>query len=72
MSQASIAAGADGLIIEIHPDPKKALSDGLQTLNFIQFESLIEKVKPIAKAMERELDLYKFEKAKKKVDVCVE
>ena len=37
MAVASIAAGADGLILEIHPDPEKALSDGYQSLTFARF-----------------------------------
>ena len=39
MSRASIAAGADGLIVEVHPCPDKALSDGYQSMNFAQFET---------------------------------
>ena len=38
MSRAAIAAGADGLIVEVHPEPEKALSDGYQSLTFEQFE----------------------------------
>ena len=37
MAAAAIAAGADGLIVEVHPDPEQALSDGYQSLNFQQF-----------------------------------
>ena len=44
MSLAAIAAGADGLIIEVHNDPKKALCDGAQSLNFEMFEKLMHKV----------------------------
>lgn len=44
LSLASIAAGADGLIIEIHPNPSSALSDSLQALNFIEFDNLISKI----------------------------
>lgn len=47
MSKASIAAGADGLMIEVHPIPEKALSDGFQSLNFMEFEDLMRKIKPI-------------------------
>ena len=39
MAAAAIAAGADGLILEVHPDPENALSDGYQSLDFAQFES---------------------------------
>ena len=45
MSLASVAAGADGLIIEVHNDPRKALCDGAQSLNPVQFEDLMQKVK---------------------------
>jgi 3-deoxy-7-phosphoheptulonate synthase len=42
MSRAALAAGADGLIVEVHPDPAKALSDGMQSLDFSGFRSLME------------------------------
>jgi 3-deoxy-7-phosphoheptulonate synthase len=42
MSRAALAAGADGLIIEVHPDPERALSDGKQSLDFAQFASLMK------------------------------
>lgn len=43
MALASIVAGADGIIVETHPVPEKALSDGQQTLNFLEMEQLIGK-----------------------------
>ncbi len=49
LTYASIAAGADGLIIETHPDPKKSAVDPLQPLNFKQFASLIKKTRKISK-----------------------
>jgi 3-deoxy-7-phosphoheptulonate synthase len=55
MSRAAIAAGADGLIIEVHPDPENALSDGPQSLNFGDFEKLVAEIAPITKAMERQI-----------------
>lgn len=55
MSKAAIAAGADGLMLEVHPDPKKALSDGAQSLTFSQFEILMDELKPFLKAVGREL-----------------
>ncbi len=55
MARASIAAGADGLIIEVHPDPGKALSDGYQSLNFEQFEETMAGCRKIANAVERKL-----------------
>lgn len=45
MSKASIAAGADGLMIEVHPCPEHALSDGEQSLTFEQFANLMEELK---------------------------
>ncbi|WP_246117762.1 3-deoxy-7-phosphoheptulonate synthase [Adhaeretor mobilis] len=55
MSRASIAAGADGLIIEVHPNPDKALSDGYQSLNFDQFAETMAGCQKIAAAMDRTL-----------------
>ena len=48
LSKASLAAGADGLMIETHPDPKTALSDGPQSLTFDQFEELCNELRPLA------------------------
>lgn len=47
MSLASFAAGADGIMIEVHPEPKKALSDGEQSLDFDQFEDLMNDLKKL-------------------------
>ena len=51
MAAASIAAGADGLIVEMHPNPEKALSDGYQSLDFGQFATMMKKCKLIADAL---------------------
>ena len=51
MSKASIAAGANGLMIEVHPSPEKALSDGYQSLTLEMFAQLMKEVAPIAKIM---------------------
>lgn len=48
LAKASIAAGADGLMIEVHPCPECALSDGPQSLTFEQFEQLTAKLRPYA------------------------
>ncbi|TCK92857.1 3-deoxy-D-arabinoheptulosonate-7-phosphate synthase [Natranaerovirga hydrolytica] len=48
LSKAAIAAGADGLMIEVHPNPAKALSDGPQSLTFETFESVCQELKPYA------------------------
>ncbi|CEQ11640.1 phospho-2-dehydro-3-deoxyheptonate aldolase [[Clostridium] sordellii] len=45
MSIASLAAGADGLMIEVHPNPSEALSDGPQSLNFDEFKDLMNSIK---------------------------
>lgn len=55
MSRAGIAAGADGLIIEVHPNPEKALSDGYQSLTFEQFEETMAGCAKIAAAMDCKL-----------------
>jgi 3-deoxy-7-phosphoheptulonate synthase len=55
MARAAIAAGADGLIIEVHPDPDHALSDGGQSLWPHQFEELVRQVEGIAHAIGRTL-----------------
>ena len=51
MAAASIAVGADGLIVEMHPNPEKALSDGYQSLDFGQFDAMMKKCKVIADAL---------------------
>lgn len=48
MSMASLAAGADGLMIEIHPKPSEALSDGKQSLDFSDFEALMKKTRGLS------------------------
>ncbi|HOK79298.1 MAG TPA: 3-deoxy-7-phosphoheptulonate synthase [bacterium] len=53
MSRAAIAAGADGLVIEVHPKPEEALSDGFQSLTFEMFERLMKEIQPFAKIMGR-------------------
>jgi 3-deoxy-7-phosphoheptulonate synthase len=55
LALAGIAAGADGLIIETHPNPAEALSDGPQSLNFPHFEELMVKIGSVARALGREL-----------------
>jgi len=55
MTRAAIAAGADGVIIEVHPDPDKALSDGPQSLNFDEFSLLMNRCKIIATTVGRRL-----------------
>jgi 3-deoxy-7-phosphoheptulonate synthase len=55
MAKAAIAVGADGLLIEVHPDPKSSLSDGAQTLRIDTFAQLMKELSPIVQAVGREL-----------------
>jgi 3-deoxy-7-phosphoheptulonate synthase len=55
MALAAIAAGADGLLLEVHPNPAKALSDGAQSLTIEQFGELMRRLEPIAEAVNRKL-----------------
>jgi 3-deoxy-7-phosphoheptulonate synthase len=54
-ARASIAAGADGLIIEVHPRPEEALSDGIQSLKPRRFAELVGEIKAIAAAVGRDV-----------------
>lgn len=45
MSIGAFAVGADGIMVEVHPEPENALSDGMQSLNFSEFEDLINSIK---------------------------
>src|SRR5579871_1845332 len=51
MALASLAAGADGLLIEVHPDPDRALSDGAQSLNFESFTCLLSALRRLAEPL---------------------
>lgn len=53
MAKAGLAAGADGLILEVHPNPHLAYSDGPQSLNLKMFEHLMKEIRPLAKALGR-------------------
>jgi len=55
LSKASVAAGADGLLIEVHPDPAHALSDGAQTIKPKQFANLMTEMDKIARVMDRHI-----------------
>ena len=55
LAKAAIAAGADGLIVEVHPDPKRALSDGAQSLTPAQFQCLVNEVGRVAQAIGRSI-----------------
>lgn len=53
LSKAGVAAGADGLIIEVHPSPDQAMSDGAQSLDFEQFAAMVPRVGRVAEAVGR-------------------
>ncbi|MCJ8277801.1 MAG: 3-deoxy-7-phosphoheptulonate synthase [Bdellovibrionales bacterium] len=53
MSKAAIACGADGIIVEVHPNPEEALSDGFQALTFDGFKSLMDNIQPYLKLANR-------------------
>jgi 3-deoxy-7-phosphoheptulonate synthase len=55
MARAAIAAGADGLLIEVHPDPERALSDGAQSLYPEQFAQMMREIRVIAQAIGRRI-----------------
>jgi 3-deoxy-7-phosphoheptulonate synthase len=55
MARAAVAAGADGLLVEVHPDPDRAMSDGAQSLKPEQFEELMGQLRMIAPAVGRTL-----------------
>jgi 3-deoxy-7-phosphoheptulonate synthase len=55
IAKAALAAGADGLLIEVHPNPKEALVDGLQSLSLSDFARLMEELRTIAKALGRSI-----------------
>lgn len=55
MSLASIGAGADGIMLEVHPDPENAAVDPLQPINFASFASLMKDMERVARAVDRTL-----------------
>jgi 3-deoxy-7-phosphoheptulonate synthase len=57
MARASMAAGADGLIIEVHPEPERALSDGAQSLDPTQFATMMQELGRVAEAIGRSITM---------------
>lgn len=55
LALAGVSAGADGLLIEIHPQPQKALSDGAQSLTFSDFSRLMKELKAVSQAIGRDI-----------------
>jgi 3-deoxy-7-phosphoheptulonate synthase len=54
LAKAAVAVGADGLMIEVHPDPQHALSDGPQSLKPERFEKLMKEIESIANIIDKE------------------
>ena len=55
LSLAAIAVGADGVLIEVHPQPEQAVSDAQQQLTPSEFDALMTSLRPIAEAVGREM-----------------
>ena len=55
LAMAALAAGADGLVVEVHPDPAHALCDGNQSLRPDKFAAMMERIRPLASILGREL-----------------
>ena len=55
LAMAGIAAGADGIIVEVHPEPSKAMSDGRQSLTPDGFKAMVDRLRPLAEAMGRQV-----------------
>jgi 3-deoxy-7-phosphoheptulonate synthase len=56
MALAALAAGADGLLVEVHPNPEKALSDGAQSLDFAGFKDLLASLRGLAEPLGRQIN----------------
>ena len=63
VAKGAVAAGADGLMIEVHPHPDEALSDGSQSLKPERFEELVHQIKQVSEAVGRRLAPSRFEEA---------
>jgi len=55
MACAAVASGADGIMVEVHPHPEEALSDGQQSLRFSKFNALMQAIKPLLEVMHKTL-----------------
>ena len=55
MAKAAIAAGADGIMVEVHPKPEEAFSDGQQSLTIPQFMQMMDELNPFIKAAGKRL-----------------
>jgi 3-deoxy-7-phosphoheptulonate synthase len=54
LARAAVAVGADGLLVEVHPEPEKAISDGLQSLKPEKFYQLMDEIRILQKALKKE------------------
>jgi 3-deoxy-7-phosphoheptulonate synthase len=57
LARAALAVGADGLIVEVHPNPKEALSDGPQSLNGDEFAEMMRTLRELAPALGRQITI---------------
>jgi len=71
LALAAVAAGADGLLIEVHPNPSEALKDGAQSLTIEQFQDLVPQVQSVALAVKREVALVSPLQAQQNVGALV-
>ena len=55
VARAAVAAGADGLMLEVHPDPPRSMSDGRQSVALADLASLVDGLRPVAAAVGRKL-----------------
>jgi 3-deoxy-7-phosphoheptulonate synthase len=55
MALAAVAAGADAIMVEVHPTPERALSDGAQSLDVAAFEDLVARMRTVARAVGRDV-----------------
>lgn len=55
LARAVVAVGADGLMVEVHPEPAKSMSDAVQTIGFEEFAELVEFIRPVVEAVGRTL-----------------
>lgn len=61
LARTGVAAGADGLIVEVHPNPERAWSDGDQSLDFAQFDAMVTSLQPFIAVREATLDVLPVE-----------
>lgn len=61
LARTGVAAGADGLIVEVHPNPEKAWSDGDQSLDFAEFDAMVTSLQPFIAVREAMLDVWPME-----------